>query len=247
MICIEVEQKFCTSDLNKVQSKLIEMGFDAKKSVKFMDWYFDVPNQWTLCTQDCWLRFRHPSHAPNLGSWQLKRGRRILDASSSSSASTVYEEMEGDDAIDVVESLLAGRRKDSADCAPNDQTEPILEMDGYEVPQIPRIGNYGMQPFARIETIRSSWNVDITNHSYNDITVDIDGTDYGYMVGEVETIVSSDDKIKSAREKVQKVITEITGEECSGSSPALGKLETYLMEKRPEVHEACVSSGTMKG
>lgn len=244
MKCIEVEQKFSTTNLEQVQSKLIQMGFESTKtSVNFMDWYFDVPDQdLTLCTQDFWLRYRHPSDNPSVGilGWQLKMGKRIKNTTSTST-STVYEEMEGENALDIVKSLLIDAGTSSSASAADSDT--LETMDSFSVPQPPGLEMYCLQPFARIETIRSSWNSKSNDDKYKDIVVDLDGTDYGYTVGEVEVVVSSDEQVEAARTRVQDVIQEITGD---GASIALGKLETYLINNRPEVYNACIKSGSMK-
>ena len=248
--CIEVEQKFSTEHLDAVHQRLGDIGFIPGKESKFMDWYFDNTD-FNLCTQDCWLRFRHLSDSPDTGSWQLKKGRIISNHISSGRRSTIYEEMEGSDAIDVVEALLAAGAGKTKDVYLDDDDDSNATMDGYTIPQIPRLSGYEMKAFARIVTIRSSWKCIATdtesiNQIYDCITVDIDGTDYGYTVGEVETVVTTDDEVNDAKEKVQQVIVEITGEESSGSSPAIGKLETYLIKNRPDVYEACIRSGSMK-
>ena len=244
--CIEVEQKFSTTNLDAILQKMMFLGFIPGKEVTFMDWYFDTPD-FTLCTQDCWLRFRHLSHSPDKGSWQLKKGRRIPFHKGSGGGSTVYEEMEDDEAIDIVKGFL-----EAGDVTNNNviNDDGDAAMDGFPIPQIPRLGEYKMEAFARIETIRSSWKTCASNKEsdqiYNSITIDIDRTDHGYTVGEVETVVTSDEEVNGAKMKVQQVIIEIIGEESSGSSPAVGKLETYLIQNRPEVYEACVKSGSMK-
>ena len=80
--CIEIEEKFPVYNLDKTISKLNHLGFaQIKDTVKFMDWYFDVPNDWSLCRSDCWLRYRHlgwekQGDLKRKGSWQLKKGRR---------------------------------------------------------------------------------------------------------------------------------------------------------------------------
>jgi len=248
--CIEVEQKFSTEHLDAVHKRLGDIGFIPGKESKFMDWYFDNTD-FTLCTQDCWLRFRHPSDSPDKGSWQLKKGRRISNYVSMGCSSTIYEEMEGSDAIDIVETLLEAGSAKTKDMSIDDDDAGNATMDGYAIPKIPRLSGYAMKPFARIETIRSSWKAIATDTEsidqiYDCITVDIDGTDYGYTVGEVETVVTTDEEVNDAKEKVQRVIEEITGEEPSGPSPAIGKLETYLIKNRPDVYEACIKSGSMK-
>jgi adenylate cyclase class IV len=246
--CIEVEQKFSTANLDKILQNMSDLGFIPGKEIKFMDWYFDNPD-FTLCKQDCWLRLRHLSHVPGeKGLWQLKKGRRIPIGTASGSGSTVYEELEGDQAIDIVKGLLEADEVTGND-AKSDGDDATL--DGYPMPQIPRMGEYRMKAFARIETTRSSWKTCATTNKesdevYNNITIDIDRTDFGHTVGEVETVVTSDEEVDGAKALVQQVIIIINGEESSGSLPALGKLESYLIQNRPEVYEACVKSGSMK-
>lgn len=234
---LEVEQKFCTSNLDSVLKNLRKLNFEpAKNEIKFMDWYFDH-EELLLCTQDCWLRYRHMSSDPENGSWQLKKGRKGLQ-----SKITVYEELEGDEAIDIVKAMLSensfcqGTEKDSCDSE---------TMDGYEIPSIPNnIANYDLRPFARIETKRSTWKKISSSYSEK-IVVDLDGTDFGYTVGEVETVVHKDEDIEEAQEVVKTFIGDITGNE-KDSAQALGKLETYLIANRPDVYDACISSGSMK-
>lgn len=241
--CIEVEQKFSTANLDEVQSKLLQMKFEPKGSnVQFMDWYFDSPDL-QLCTKDCWLRFRHPTNAPQKGSWQLKRGKTSngLDFTGSSGSSTVYEELEDDDALDLAESML---KESTVQEKTSEGSEQCEKLNGFLVPDLSRLREYRMEPIARIETIRSSWASSNLNSDpvYQGITIDLDGTDYGYTVGEVEIVVQSNDEVEEARGRVKLVIEEICG---NNSSRALGKLETYLIENRPEVYEACVKAGSM--
>ena len=207
-----------------------------------MDWYFDSPDL-QLCTKDCWLRFRHPTNAPHKGSWQLKRGKTIngSDFTGSSGSSTVYEELEGDDALDLAESMLKERIFQEKI---SEGSEKCEKLNGFLVPDLSRLREYRMEPIARIETIRSSWASSILNSDpvYQGITIDLDGTDYGYTVGEVEIVVQTNDEVEEARGRVKLVIEEICD---NNSSRALGKLETYLIENRPEVYEACVKAGSM--
>ena len=109
-------------------------------------------------------------------------------------------------------------------------------------------------PFCRLVTTRSSWTFDTkstktTSGSERDfvgLQVDLDMTNTGHAVGEVETIASSEDDIRSAKEKVQGLIDQIK-ETSKGNDdgPAVGKLEHYLMTYRPEHYNACISSGVI--
>lgn len=234
---LEVEQKFCTSNLDDVVQKLSELNFEpAKNEIKFTDWYFDH-KELALCTKDCWLRYRHMSSDPEDGSWQLKKGRKGLQ-----SKVTVYEELEGEEAINIVKAMLS---EYSVSQGTENETCDSETMDGYEIPSIPiNIANYDLKPFARIETKRSTWKK-VSSYSSENIVVDLDGTDFGYTVGEVEIIVHNDEGIEEAQKVVKGLIGDITGNEKDGAQ-ALGKLETYLIANRPDVYDACISSGSMK-
>ena len=59
---------------------------------------------------------------------------------------------------------------------------------------------------ARCETKRSSWsNLDITS-KFNDLTIDIDWTDFGYTVGELEAMVESGNEIEGARGMIRALL-----------------------------------------
>ncbi len=265
---IEVEQKFVVSGSNSgngdLKERLIEMGFKSVKNgdsdddtVTFMDWYFDVlpADRLVLCTQDCWLRYRHISSDVRNGSWQLKQGN-----GNASTRSTVYQEIEGDEALRKVQSIL-----EESSLAKDETKVPIVkieEMDGYKVPRISKNhdGNLSLihllEPYSRIETTRSSWTRSIRQEDkcggqskdsiYDMITVDIDATDFGHMVGEVECIVSNEDEISEAKARIQDVINDLMmGRELNGDTLTLGKLETFLIQNQPEIYEVCVNSGAM--
>lgn len=238
--CIEIEEKFPIHNLDETISKLNALGFEQfKDTVKFMDWYFDVPNDWLLCRSDCWLRYRHlgwdkeGNDDTRKGSWQLKKGRRDLTGVSSST--TIYEELEGDDAFELIEKMIP-----KMDLRPKEDAE--MTMDGYRIPILPRA--HVLQPFARIGSFRSSW-----KHAtmWENVVVDLDGTDFGHAVGEVEVVLDHDgnEEMKQAQDLIREIIAKLIEDETQNGS-AMGKLETYLIAKKPEVYKACVESGTMK-
>jgi hypothetical protein len=154
----------------------------------------------------------------------------------------------------------------------NNSVEKLQEIDGYTSPNIPEpLHAFGIKPFARIETTRFKWKLksssallaeltaslkNVADISFlSDITVDIDVTDFGYTVGEVEAVVPSVDQVDAAKEVVQRIVSRMN--DCTSSSSnsnmnkdvasVLGKLETFLIQKRPDVYSACVKAGVMKG
>lgn len=225
---LEVEQKFALQNGGShVEKRLKELGFSKKGEIDMVDWYFDTPEpDWTLTTRDCWLRCREAGQS---STWQLKRGRRH------DGGATVYEELEDEEAVEATISLLSNTKLTD---------EVLSEYEGYPVPQLLRVT--GLVPFARIETHRSSWTFPGESESYNDLTVDLDGTQYGHMVGEVEAVVYSDSEVSSAKGRIKSLIQEIVPEEDTSSQVPVGKLEHYLIRHRPEHYKACVEGGSIQ-
>lgn len=229
-IAIEVEEKFQLVDGGtNVEKRLMELGFEKKGEIDIVDWYFDTPDpHWTLTPRDYWLRYRDTKQS---SSWQLKRGRRHHEG-----GATVYEELENNDAIKAIMELLPS--KSQGVIVPD-------EYKGYAVPALPR--PLELIPFARIETHRSSWKFSGNSESYNDLTVDLDGTQYDYMVGEVEAVVFAQDEVPLARQRIELLVRELvpTQDDASSQVP-VGKLEHYLIRHRPDHYKACIEGGSIK-
>ena len=118
-------------------------------------------------------------------------------------------------------------------------------MDGYVIPHLPGNEHYGLIPFARIKTTRSSWSKKVnSDNSSNRLNVDIDCTDFGYMVGEVEIVVEREKDIIPAKETVAKTIELISGDD--EPTKILGKLEFYLIQNRKSHFDACVRGRSMR-
>ena len=251
---LEVEEKFpLPADIAPLEAKLRELGFAPKGggSISFVDTYYDFPSpHWYLTPRDCWLRFRgarrNDMDGGWEGKWQLKIRRRSSEADDS--AAVAYEEIQGKAALTRVAEIL-----ESADCAGVDNEEHDDEI--VDAPVAPN----HLVPFAQFETARSSWVMDemttsIITPDYFGLSVDIDATDFGYGVGEVEAILSKGDDMVDARKRIGRLVADI----CAASNqkepttsaaselPTFGKLETYLMEKRPEHYDAIINAGIFK-
>ena len=253
---LEVEEKFpLPADIATLEAKLRKLGFAPKGggSISFVDTYYDLPSpHWYLTPQDCWLRFRGARRNDMdtdgrwEGKWQLKIRRRSSEGDDS--AAVVYEEIQGEAALVRVTEILV-----SADFVGDD----VEEYDGTIV-DAPVAPNH-LVPFAQFETTRSSWVMDgevaaITPSDYLGLSVDIDATDFGYGVGEVEALLDKGDDMADARKRIGRLVAEIcaasdqTEPEALDASklPTVGKLETYLMEKRPEHYDAITNAGIFK-
>ena len=293
----EVEQKFQLMKNNdgdiggdidsttnqRIQQRLKELHFVPKKTIKFVDWYFDT-NDNILSTQyDCWLRYRgllkkEDEKGDNdvivKGSWQLKKGQN--DATSKT---TVYQEIEGDEAVVASISVLIDNTKIIEGGVRDDDNNNVrgtnspTTFDGYEIPKLPldklpndqvKVGNL-LIPFCRIVTTRSSWAFNGGDDGHDDtdfygLDVDLDMTNSGYCVGEVEAVVEKEEDIPIAKERIQNLINEITQESNNDDNNSssekekkkdkdsipLGKLEHFLVNNRPDHYKACIESGSMQ-
>jgi thiamine-triphosphatase len=231
MVAIEVEQKFTMA--NAGPQVLEDLGFAprSKTPVVMTDWYFDDDN-FSLLRRDCWLRHRAlvsdstdettTTTTRTHGSWQLKVG-----SGGSGSRTTVYTEIEGREAVEEALSNLdsfKGKVPNLPAALLSDRTTPALP-------------NSSLTAFARIGTIRSSWTR--TDELFRSINIDLDSTDFGYAVGEVEIEVSDPTLVERARERVQEVVRAISGSPKEGEK-TMGKLEYYLVHQRPDVYQIAV-------
>jgi hypothetical protein len=251
---LEVEQKFALLDRNleDIKAHLSQSGFKLDTVKEMVDWYFDVEGS-VLTRHDCWLRYRQlsSSDADQTGQWELKRGQprttqsKDETGSTESSTLTVYEEIEGAAAVTTACSVLSdfnfSPTSSSSSTTPN--TASTASTSNFQDHLVPQLGvpNTGLEPFARIVTQRSSWkSTDKCN--WENLAVDLDTTDFGYAVGEVERVVHRQEDVEDARTHVQALIAEL----CNGvSDPAVGKLEYFLKRNRPDIYQACVESGTI--
>ena len=255
---VEVEQKFpLPADIAPVEDRLRKLGFAPKGGgpVSFVDTYYDVPAPcWYLTQRDTWLRFRGVKQRRTDGGWEGKWQLKIRRKGSEGddSAAVAYEEIQGDTALNRVSEILA-----SASLEGDGGGEECDEIT--DAPLAPR----NLVPFAQFETTRSSWVIHdeekLPSSEYLGLSVDIDSTDFGYGVGEVEAILNKGDGacMADARKRIGQLVVEIcaasdqtesaTPNAATSELPTFGKLETYLMEKRPPRHyNAIISAGIFK-
>ncbi|KAG7361008.1 CYTH-like domain containing protein [Nitzschia inconspicua] len=254
---LEVEQKFRIDnyDDDEISSRLRTLGFRPEgTAVTFTDWYFDDLSSLALSLKDCWLRYREMG---GHGEWQLKRGKSLQPGTDdSTSKSTVYEEVEGLEAVDIA---LAVIQSDNNTALRNEgggiETEGHgATMKDFPAPSIPTSQAHSLQPFVRLVTNRTSW---ILSHAgahtgssatwNGKIRVDLDTTNTHYAVGEVETVVNSEDQVPEAQAVVQRVIELLVGnsENNTSPSPPIGKLEHFLLHFRPNHYQTLIQSGVL--
>jgi thiamine-triphosphatase len=235
---LEVEQKFGLMEegaKERVENRLDELGFTLQNDEHMVDLYFDVEApRWVLTPQDCWLRYRE---CGDRSCWQLKRGR-VHER-----GATIYEELEGDDAFGVALSMLAEENPSLATTSPKEDDEEKEEYEGHRLPELPKASS--LVPFAKIETHRSSWKP-ASDGQYSGLIVDLDSTQFGYIVGEVEAVVYNEEEVEKAHQRIKALISDLLPDIPTSEPPAVGKLETFMMKYRPEHYEACIIGGSIQ-
>lgn len=232
---IEVEQKFT---MTRVGPQILkDLGFVSVCSDKAMtDWYFD-DESFSLLRQDCWLRLRALGDSGNKssnGKWQLKVGN------GSGSATTVYTEIEGPEAVaDALSNKFDNFDGELLPKLPDDYRK--IEVTDSRTSTVAD-SQCQLVAFARIGTYRSSWK--LLDERFGSINIDLDSTDFEYAIGEVEIEVDTHDLVPSARKKIQEVVEAVSGRSNTTEKP-MGKLEYYLFHQRPDVYKICVDCGVI--
>jgi CYTH domain len=269
MKTIEVETKFrINTDGNTedeyVKDRLRQLGFVPSRKIRFVDHYYDQDGTLSLSLRDTWLRFR--AVAADDGQWQLKRGNKnrsaatTTDESLSSSSATVYEEIEGEDAIyealNMLEDIPKSGNADNSGSFVNIRADGEQQPDYFiHPPQLPTTNTKGITPFCSLETLRESFEWSCkgnasgetieNDHDFVGMHVDLDQTNLGYAVGEVEKCVHTESEVEKANNDIATLLDRIL-EGKPRQDPPRGKLEHYLKTNRPEHYEALIRQGVIQ-
>jgi hypothetical protein len=250
---LEIEKKFCIPNEQaamRLEQTLTSLGFTISHKEEFVDWYFDLPDtNWYFALKDCWLRYREKkvkvlNNWGWKGSWQVKRGKKE-EGPQGNDGTTVYEEFQGEDAKELIRDMV--RQQGGVSGWAGASSTRNSNYDGHDVPYL--TGAESLVPFARIDTIRTCFEA-ANDIEFSNLKVDIDTTNFGHMVGEVEAVIEncSSDKtrVEAAKEKISRLIDLISRKsEFESSNDAIGKLEYYLMNNRRDLYDACVNAGSL--
>jgi hypothetical protein len=217
---------------------------------------------------------------------QPAQGATGAIASAAATAATVYEETEGLQAVALAYALAAvvpsGRRQDLSkdDGLSESSVVNALSPSSSAQPSssAPAASTEDLIVLARIATRRSRWRYfeqaqenQSTGedeerregrrewHPYSRLAVDMDWTDFGHAVGEVEVLVDAGEGerraqgIREAKELIERFLRDVIHHDpgrvaVPAASPvaAQGKLERYLARFRPTLYHALLEAGIMK-
>lgn len=150
----------------------------------------------------------------------------------------------------ILDMLSTATEKDAkeVECTTSTDATPNSPYSTHDIPHLE--GGEKLVPFARIETFRTSWKATTKDDKFSGLKVDIDKADSGYMVGEVEALLSdglsSQTDVENEKEKIRQFVDLlILDSECNAKATTIGKLEFVLMKERPNLYHDCVKAGVI--
>lgn len=275
---LEIEKKFPIPNAAaaaKIEQTLTTLGFQPLHTEEFVDWYFDLaaPN-WYFSMKDCWIRYREKKIKMGgnwgwRGIWQVKQGWRMMDGDDVEDDSilvkekdgmTSYREFQGKVAKEVIFEMLSKVDNLEGKCT-IESGKVTSTGDVYEGHDVPLLsGAERLVPFARFVTRRSSWgSIEEETSRFSGLKIDLDQTDFGYAVGEVEAVIqgSSDEAIKERKETIRSLVDLLMEETDDGAvtergasgdeylHATIGKLEYFLINNRRDHFNALVKAGVL--
>lgn len=260
---LEVEKKFPVPEdptaFTNLKQTLTSLGFQMTHEEEFVDWYFDLPGpNWHFSLNDIWIRYREKKWKMNnnygwRGVWQVKRRDAAEgDTGKESDGMTVYQEYQGAAAKEMILELLCNIDEESCNIV-LDESESTLPGSGYsDVPHLD--GAELLVPFSKFKTFRSCWQIPDSvsdNNKFVGLKVDIDRTDIGYAVGEVEAIFesnSNDAEVELQKKNIRDLVDLLTAGQKAGTNEetmSMGKLEYFLRVNSRTHYEACIKAGVI--
>ena len=252
---LEIEKKFSIRDAKQVEQRLSSLGFEITHKENFVDWYFDLPAPY-FSLQDCWFRYREKKVKVSMnnygwrGIWQVKKGTKQKEDEDIEDGITVYQELQGKEAKKMILNMLGDMSASAIDNV-SENTSSNMKFD-HDIPHLE--GAERLVPFARLETFRTCYR-STSNEEFKLLKVDVDTTDFGHQVGEVEVVlddsIADKKEIKKAKESILKLVDLISCRESEtaaadeSSMAAIGKLEYYLMKNHRDHYDACVKAGVI--
>ncbi|XP_077982586.1 thiamine-triphosphatase-like [Glandiceps talaboti] len=206
---IEVERKFSLK--GDCERKLLEVGAACLQQKSFEDSYYDT-DSYDLTLADFWLRQRE-------GQWELKSPPEHRDVESKSAQ--YAETSAADEILQKISAILKTRSL-------------VSECDSETADQIAVfVKQCGLKPFAVFRTDRKTYTLDGGFH------IDLDETDFGYRVGEIELTVEQDGDVAAALQKIDAVAEKLG---FTSVTRVPGKMDAYLQKHNVAHYEKLVQA-----
>ncbi|XP_029422692.1 thiamine-triphosphatase isoform X2 [Nannospalax galili] len=211
---IEVERKFVPGP--GTEERLQELGGILEHQVTFRDTYYDT-SELSLIRSDHWLRLREGS------GWELK----CPGPARVSGPHNEYTELTSESAIVA-------------------QLFELLGAEGLEAASVVAVlAPLKLLEVASFVTKRSSWKLVFSGAEEQEplLRVDLDTTDFGYAVGEVEVLVHEKAAVPAALEKIVSFSSKL-GVPAQEKAPA--KVQVYLQRFRPQDYQRLLEANSSR-
>lgn len=195
---IEVEKKFLPSE--EVVQRLTQ-GAEFLGEKVLTDIYYDG-NNYSLTTQDIWLRRRNGTFELKLPLQEANKTTRTLDK---------YEELDTEEAI-----------REALDIPVKGSLAEDLEAAGFE-------------SFCTIVTTRQEYRI-------GEFIIDLNHMDFGYSIGEIEMLVSTQGEMEAAEGKI---LAFARKHGIDTSAPVRGKVIEWLFRNNPKHYKALIDAGVV--
>jgi len=210
---LEVERKFVVP--SDYKDRLMEAGFQPVDQFCeiLADSYYDfstVDNSFPLLTNDHWLRQRN-------GDWELKYPVSTANSMSSSTVSeelpdgvdnptgnnrhgtTLYHETSNlEDIVGKIRSIVAPSLLKHRPVSPS-SSDSLQDLDLNSM-----VASRTLTSFATLETNRKWF-----KRQDDNVSVVVDETDWGYMIGEIEVMIETKDDVSEALTKIDHLASNL--------------------------------------
>lgn len=176
--CLELERKFWY-DFD-IQERLEKLGAVKLQSLHIQDTYYDNESKNMLFLNDYWLRERKSNQQTH---WQLKYPAKLNKNDQDTQSFEKYYEI--DDLLEIISLINNLTHQDT------ESKENIQDINDF-------IMNLQIKPILVIDSERISFQIE-------DIKVDLDQTDFGYKVGEIEYLFKGNNNKVTVEEAMKKI------------------------------------------
>ncbi len=188
---MEIERKFWYEF--DIEKKLKDIGAKQidQNSKHICDEYFDNTDSYFMLLSDYLLRLRHKK---KISKWQLKYPSNLAQ-----NIENYYEIEDARQAIECIHELIS-RNKSKSPSQINDSNFSCISFEEM-------VNKLNLKCFARINSTRRSFLIE-------NVRIDLDETDFGYRLGEIELILdtfqgNTNENISKTYEKISELTSRL--------------------------------------
>ena len=214
---IEIEVKFPYTEREEKRIKAI---CEYKGEKKMKDVYYEDDRNYKMTTQDIWFRQRNDAWECkiDLNLWnKIRCGDSSKARDNDAHGFDNYKELDGEKEITdffLKCGWIENNRK-------HDENFRTFLMRNH------------ITPFGEIYSARSKY-------SFKELNIDLDSTNFGFNIGEIEIMVENEEQIENAQQKIKEFSTLVS---VQFQTRINGKVVEYIRRNRPSHYNALITSG----